>query len=514
MPRRSLLTVSRAKVVNTAIALAVLLVVAMIIRTVTADDAEQVSAAQTATVDTGEVSATVTANGNIESAQTVNVDFEGTGGVVRAIYVNEGQKVRRGQRLAMVDETSARQGLRSALASLQSARASYATATQGQTAQQRAQDQQTVNVSQQSVDSAEVSLGAARNTLALDRSQQNAAVSRAERALDSAVTARDRAQAAYDRDRSAENQQALAEAKATLGTARASRVSARNSRASVLLADQQAVNSQAAARRSAQAQLRSTQATVSVNQQGAREGEVESGRAQINSAQVTVDAARTTLAQTVLRAPANGTISSISGVVGETSSGSSSSSESSSSDTSSSSSTTSTSGFITMSALDVLEVTADIAEADITDVEVGQQATVTLSANDKEISGVLTAVDTVETVTNNVVEYGVTIRLDDSSGVKLGQTSDVVITTGSNNGVLRVSSSALTTIGNQTTATVQHDDGTTDTVTVTVGLQGDSETEVLSGLSEGDIVVLPQQDSGGELTFPGGGLGGGFGGTP
>lgn len=170
-----------------------------------------------------------------------------------------------------------------------------------------------------------------------------------------------------------------------------------------------------------------------------------------------------------------------------------------------------------MTALGVLEVTADVAEADISDVEVGQVASITLSANDAAYDGVVTAVDTVETVTNNVVEYGVTVQLDKAKEVRLGQTSQVEITTGSKESVLRVSSSALTTIGNQTTATVQHDDGTTGTVVVTTGLQGDSYTEILDGLSRGDVVVLPQQDSssGGGFTFPGGGIpGGGIGGAP
>ena len=79
----------------------------------------------------------------------------------------------------------------------------------------------------------------------------------------------------------------------------------------------------------------------------------------------------------------------------------------------------------------------------------------------------MTSIDTVQTVTNNVVEYGVTVTLARHPGVKLGQTSQVVITTGSKQGVLRVSSLALTTIGNQTTATVQRQDGSTRTVSVT-----------------------------------------------
>ncbi len=55
-----------------------------------------------------------------------------------------------------------------------------------------------------------------------------------------------------------------------------------------------------------------------------------------------------------------------------------------------------------------------MAEADIADVQVGQEATVTLSASGKEIRGTVTAVDAIETVTNNVVEYGVTVTLGES----------------------------------------------------------------------------------------------------
>ena len=57
-------------------------------------------------------------------------------------------------------------------------------------------------------------------------------------------------------------------------------------------------------------------------------------------------------------------------------------------------------------------------------------------------------------------------------------------------------------------------DGTTATRQVTKGLEGDTFTEVLSGLQSGDVVVLPQQTTSGNtgFSFPaGGGPGGGLG---
>jgi hypothetical protein len=167
---------------------------------------------------------------------------------------------------------------------------------------------------------------------------------------------------------------------------------------------------------------------------------------------------------------------------------------------------------VTLTNTKVLQVTADVAEADIADVALGQAASITLSASGETLEGSVTGVDAVETVTNNVVEYGVTVTLDGAKGVKLGQSTQVVVTTGLTQGVLRVSSSALTTIGERTSATVQAEDGTTRTVDVVTGLEGDGFTEVLEGLAEGDVVVLPEQAaSTGDFTFPGGGGLGGLG---
>lgn len=237
------------------------------------------------------------------------------------------------------------------------------------------------------------------------------------------------------------------------------------------------------------------------------------------SAKVGVAQARTTLAQATLRAPEAGRVAAVNGTVGQSSSSSSSSaassSSSSSSSSSNSSSSSSSSGFVTLVSAKTLEVTADVAEADINDVKVGQSVTVTLSANDKELKGTVAEVADTSTVTNNVVEYAVTVRLDKSKGVKLGATAQLVITTGEKQSVLRVSSSALTTVGNITTATVRTSDGSTVTRQVTTGLKGDTYTEVLSGLQAGDVVVLPQQTTTGStgFTFPRGGgpVGGGLG---
>jgi HlyD family secretion protein len=486
---------SRAWLINGFLALAVALVGLVAYRAVAVGSTPDTSATRTTTVDTGTVTAWVTSSGNIAADRTLAVDFEGSGGSVRAIYVKPGDIVHKGQRLAIVDSTSARQSLQSAQVQLESAQASFDAAVQGQTSQEQAADHQSIAGAQVSVRSAELSLRQSRQSAALDRRQKDAAVARAERSLKEA-------------------QQASPVDHAAVETARTALSSARQSRAATVLVDRHQVESQQQALASAHQQLASTKATVAVNEEPARASSVAQAQSQVDSARIGVRQAISTLAQATLRAPETGRVAAVNGTVSQSSSSSSSSAASSSS-TSSSTASSSSSGFVSLVSARTLEVTADVAEADIASVKVGQPVAVTLSANDKQLTGTVAEVADASTVTNNVVEYAVTVRLDRTKGVKLGQTAQLVITTGEKQSVLRVSSSALTTIGNTTTATVRSADGSTVTRQVTTGLKGDTYTEVLSGLQAGDVVVLPSQSTTGStgFSFPGGGgpVGGGLG---
>ena len=161
---RPRLRMTKGRAVNGVIAVALLIVGVMIAYTVRGSEAEQSVAGETATVDTGMVTSTVSASGNVESTASSNVNFEGAGGIVTKIKVKEGDTVRRGQVLAVVDQTAARLALDSAKASLDAARASYATTVQAQSAAERAVDSKSIASAQASVDSAQVSLSSARQS--------------------------------------------------------------------------------------------------------------------------------------------------------------------------------------------------------------------------------------------------------------------------------------------------------------------------------------------------------------
>jgi HlyD family secretion protein len=443
----------------------------------------------TATVARGTVTKTVSASGNLSAKTTIGVDFSGSGGTVTEIDVQVGDTVTAGQALAKVDDTSAKQSLATANASLLAAKAQKSTTTQGLTSQQKARNRAQVRSAQVSVNNASTSVKQAQATYSRDKEDQNALVNSAQAAYDDAIDAT-----------------AKANAKSAL-------TQAKNTRASTLLRDSQQIETARGQLTSAQAALSTTKATNAVDAQPARSGSVKSAEAQIASAEVQVEQTQTTVDETTLRAPIGGTVVSISGTVGSSSTaGAATSSESTSSASTSSTSSSTTSGFIVLSDLSELQVSTYVAEADAGNVEVGQPATVTFPALDETAAGTVTSIDLVSTVSNNVVEYGVTVTLDDpSSDLRLGQTASVSITVGSKADVLYVPSSAITKIGNLSTVVVRKDDADA-TTQVGTGLVGDNGTEITSGLSEGDVVVLSTStDSAGGFTFPGGGFGGGLG---
>ena len=84
---------------------------------------------RTATAQRGVVLSSVSATGNVEASQSLNVNFI-TGGQVTAVDVKPGQKVTAGQALGKIDSQSAQLAVNQAEASLNSANAQLKSANQ------------------------------------------------------------------------------------------------------------------------------------------------------------------------------------------------------------------------------------------------------------------------------------------------------------------------------------------------------------------------------------------------
>jgi HlyD family secretion protein len=226
------------------------------------------------------------------------------------------------------------------------------------------------------------------------------------------------------------------------------------------------------------------------------------------------------LQETQLVALISGTVTAVNGSVGQTvRGGGSSTSSSSSSSTSSTTSTSSSSALVTIQSLGSFELVADVAEADAMKIEVHQTASLTLAAlPDTEVTGVVTAVSQVSTIVNNVVEYPVTIALEQApKSIKDGMTVEAAIVVQSASNVLLLPSAAISTTGSVSTVKVLSK-GVQKTVVVTLGIVGASFTQITSGVSEGQTIVEPTASvsaatssgtSGPTGGFGGGGFGGG-----
>ena len=103
----------------------------------------------------------------------------------------------------------------------------------------------------------------------------------------------------------------------------------------------------------------------------------------------------------------------------------------------------------------------------------------------------MTDVSSTSTVVSNVVTYNATIALvSPPADVKEGMTANVAVVTETRAHVLELSSSAITTNG--TLSTVQLvANGKTTVTRIQTGLVGDSSTEIVSGVSAGDLVAIP-----------------------
>ena len=155
----------------------------------------------------------------------------------------------------------------------------------------------------------------------------------------------------------------------------------------------------------------------------------------------------------------------------------------------------------------------NISEIDVSKVRPGQKATIKLdSISDKTFTGKVINVDRIGTVSSGVTNYPVVIKFDAEAPEilpNMSATANIILEVKDN--VLLVPSSALQKQGDQNVIRVMKEKEQ-QTVNVEIGLTSETQIEILSGLSEGDEVVVStisssgSNQSGGSV-FSGGGAG-------
>ncbi len=148
---------------------------------------------------------------------------------------------------------------------------------------------------------------------------------------------------------------------------------------------------------------------------------------------------------------------------------------------------------ITLETAGSFQVEAYVSEMDIEKVLVGDQVKLTFdSLPNVETQGTIASMDPAATILLGVVNYKVTVALPErAEGLKPAMTADLEILTDQRDNVLFVPRKALIKSTGGYTIKILETSGPKDRE-VQVGLIGDSEAEIIAGLSEDEQVVLRQ----------------------
>ncbi len=207
-----------------------------------------------------------------------------------------------------------------------------------------------------------------------------------------------------------------------------------------------------------------------------------SGTLDLRSQELALESAQLAYDNSFIRAPFDGTVAQLTINVGDNVS-----------------SGTTIGTFITQQK--VADITLN--EVDVAKIKIGDKATLTFDAIDNlSISGKVSSIDLVGTVSQGVVSYNVKIVFDtQDERIKSGMSVSAAIITNSKQDIIVAPTSAIKTQGNisyvdvvpKETKTTDSSGTTLDTTPtqqqVEIGISDDTSTEIISGLNEGDKIV-------------------------
>ncbi len=463
-----------------------------------AQEAEPEAAWEETTVQRGTLTALVNATGSILPEKQTTLAFQSPGRVAE-VLVAEGDAVRAGQVLARLDTTDldlavaqAELALRQAeaakaqaQAALEQARIGLSTAQAQLLRTQQGASAYDIAAANAAVESAK----AAYRRLLAGPTEEEKRVARAN--LDQAEAALEQAQAAYDQVADRPDVAMLPQALQLQQATSAYEVAKANyeltlrepSEAEIASARSAIAQAEASLQRLLEgvseedllvAQLAVEQARVGVDQAQAGVDQAQVG---VEQAQLSLDQARSRLADAELTAPHDGVITMVGVKEGELTGGQP--------------------AFV-LTDLSAYHVEVTVDEIDIGRVVEGQPVTVTLDALPGEaLSGWVDAIAETASLDAGVVSYKVTIRLKPTTApLRAGMTATVDIVTERRENVLLVPNRFVRLDRASGRAFVDKlVEGEPVSVEIQIGLRDETYSEVLTGLQEGDVIVLVTESS-------------------
>lgn len=447
---------------------------------------------QSVTVDRVDTAVTISANGTVQPAQSVNVGPKSTG-VLKQLLVKEGDRVEAGQVLAYMDDSNLQGQLIQAQAQVATAQANLAKLETGNRPQEIAQAEAQLAAAQANLD--KLVAGNRPQEIAQARSQVVAAEANLQQAeLNFNQNQRLFASGALSQREFDTSRTALATARAQVEQAK------------------QAANLQQTGTRpeeiaAARAQVEQLKQALSLQQAGTRPEEIAAARAQLMNAQGQLKTIQTQVNDTIIRAPFSGVIArkfaDPGAVVSPT--------------TSSSTVTSATSASILALAA-TNQIVAKVPETSISRIKVGQSVTIEADAfPGKTFTGSVIQVANQSTVDQNVTNFEVKSAINDRQNpLQSGMNVSVKFNIGKLENALVVPTVAIVRRAEGTGVLVAGQ-GRPRFQKITTGATIEDKTVVESGLNEGDRVLLsfPQGERPASRTpsvfpgAPGGGAPGG-----
>ncbi|MEH1966791.1 efflux RND transporter periplasmic adaptor subunit [Nostoc sp.] len=413
----------------------------------------------------------ITASGKVVPVQSVNISPKNPG-VLSQLYVEQGDRIQRGQILARMDSASIEAQRSQSLANLAQSQAQLAQALAGNRPQEIAQAR--ARLAQAQAQLAQARAGNRPQEIAQSQSQVDAAQAKVN------YTSEQVKRYQYLYQEGAEKKQLLDQAISEDKNARASLEEAKK-RLSLV---QSGTRTEEIAQR--QAAVNEARAALILLEDGTRSEEIAQRQAAVASAEAQLKGVQVQLDETIIRAPLSGIVTQKyadpGAFVTPTTSASTSASATSSS---------------IVAVARGLEILAQVPEADIGRIKPGQQVEIVADAYpDQVFKGHVRLIAPEAVVEQGVTSFQVRVALDTGTDkLRSGLNVDLTFLGDRVNNALVLPTVSIVTEKGQTGVLVPDANNKPQFREVTVGAQIQNQTQILGGVKEGDrVFVNPPKD--------------------
>ncbi|MGF1934494.1 MAG: efflux RND transporter periplasmic adaptor subunit [Nostoc sp. ChiQUE02] len=413
----------------------------------------------------------ITASGKVVPVQSVNISPKNPG-VLSQLYVEQGDRIQRGQILARMDSASIEAQKSQSLANLAQSQAQLAQALAGNRPQEIAQAR--ARLAQAQAQLTQARAGNRPQEIAQSQSQVDAAQAKVN------YTSEQVKRYQYLYQEGAEKKQLLDQAISEDKSARASLEEAKK-RLSLV---QSGTRTEEIAQR--QAAVNEARAALILLEDGTRSEEIAQRQAAVASAEAQLKGVQVQLDETIIRAPLSGIVTQKyadpGAFVTPTTSASTSASATSSS---------------IVAVARGLEILAQVPEADIGRIKPGQQVEIVADAYpDQVFKGHVRLIAPEAVVEQGVTSFQVRVALDTGTDkLRSGLNVDLTFLGDRVNNALVLPTVSIVTEKGQTGVLVPDANNKPQFREVTVGAQIQNQTQILGGVKEGDrVFVNPPKD--------------------